>query len=220
MRLHQCDGFLGVVNAGVFCGNKGHCGSFSWPPIEPRVGVLTCDGLLSPPPCVTQIAEAGEGLAAWCLRAAAVFLVAPMNPTPIRHFGASPGSYAAPAVSRPGGGWLCSSAPWGRSAGRISRSVSQWRRHAHGRIPAGICRVDRGNSSKSRIKTQSLFRCSDSDRRLLPFTVVLCFMGTNVRTADGNRHRLPACGNTLVTYILESETSLQNKTHLWAPRWR
>ncbi len=116
-RLHRSDGFLGsVVNAGLFCGNKGHCGSISWPQVEPGVGDLTCDGRLSPPPCVTQIAEAGEGRAAWCLRAAAVFLFAPMNPTPIRHFGGSPGSYAAPAVSRPGGDWLCSSAPRGRSA--------------------------------------------------------------------------------------------------------
>lgn len=52
-------------------GNKGHCGSISWPQVELCVGDLTCDGRLSPPPCVTQIAEAGEGRAAWCLRAAA-----------------------------------------------------------------------------------------------------------------------------------------------------
>lgn len=97
-----------------------------------------------------------------------------MNPTPIRHFGASPGSYAAPAVSRPGGGWLCSSASRGRSAGRISRSVSQRGRHARGHIPVGICRVDRGNSSKPRIKTPRLFRCSDNkagDFPLLLFCV-------------------------------------------------
>lgn len=97
----------------------------------------------------------------------------------------SPGSSAVPAASRPRGGWLSSR---GRSAGRTSRSLSRRRRRGLGRIPAGICRADRGNSSKPGIKTQSLFRCSDSDRRLLPFTVVLCFMGTTVRTADGNKH--------------------------------
>lgn len=98
-RLHRSDAFLGgVVNAGVFCGNKGHCGSFSSPQVEPGVGDLTCDGRLSPPPCVTQIAEAREGRAAWRLRAAAVFLFAPMNTTPVHHFGAPPsGGYAAPA---------------------------------------------------------------------------------------------------------------------------
>lgn len=104
-RLHRSDGLLGGVDgAGVFCGNKGHCGSFSWPEVEPGVGDLTCDGWLSPPPCVTQIAEAGEGLAALCLHVVSVFIYAPMNPTPVRHFGASPGSHAAPAVSWPEGG--------------------------------------------------------------------------------------------------------------------
>lgn len=204
-RLHRSDGFIGdVVNAGVFCGNKGHCGSFSWPRVEPGVDDLTWDGRLSPPPCVTQTAEAGEGRAAWCLRAAAVLLIARMNPTPIRHFGASPGSYAAPVLSPPGGGWLCSSAPRGRSARRISRSVSQWRWHALGHIPAGICRVDRRNSSKPRIKLRA---CSDAPIATTGFSPLLLFCFSWERLSELLMATNTVCRNTLVTYILESETS-------------
>lgn len=79
----------------------------SWPQGEPGLGDLTYDDRLSSPCCVT-----------YYLRAATFLLFTPMMPTRVCHFGASPGSYTAPAVSRPEGGWLCS---WGC----ISWSVSQ-----------------------------------------------------------------------------------------------
>ncbi|KAK2918453.1 hypothetical protein Q8A73_002824 [Channa argus] len=44
----------------------------------------------------------GRGGVAWCLRAAVVFLLAPINSMPVCHFDPSAGSYATSAASRPG----------------------------------------------------------------------------------------------------------------------
>lgn len=52
--------------------------------------------------------------------------------------------------------------------------------------------------------------CSDAliaTAGYFPFADVVCFMGATVRTAGGNKHRRAVCRNTLVTCILESDTS-------------
>ena len=75
--------------------------------------------------------------------------------------------------------------------------------HAQGCIPAGICTLDRRNSSKPRIK--NLGACSDALIATAGyFTLFLCGMGTTVRSADDNKHKRAVCRNTLVTLVSEA----------------
>lgn len=56
-------------------------------------------------------------------------------------------------------------------------AISQRGQSVHGHIPMGICKVDRRNASKLRIKSLSRFRCCDSNYCLLPFILHFHFVG-------------------------------------------
>ncbi|KAI3352601.1 hypothetical protein L3Q82_005538 [Scortum barcoo] len=125
-RLHRSDGF--PADAGVFCGNKGHCGSIARPQAEPSVGDLARDGRLSTPPCVTQIAEAGEGRAARRLLSAALLPLRPYEPNTRPPFWCLSGQLRCTCgISNPEAIGFVHALHEARSAGRVSRPVSRRR---------------------------------------------------------------------------------------------